>query len=73
MASKNIKKLGLYLNALIIARNAWIFQDRKLINGTDETLATATDNLYNPWGVLSGHFDDFNMGLSICMFSPAIL
>lgn len=45
MISKDLEKLSLNMDAISVARDAWVFQNSGIIHGTDEALAAMTDDL----------------------------
>ena len=44
MTGKVLKKLSFYTNTFKASRNAWVFENGVIVDGTDEGFAAASDD-----------------------------
>lgn len=66
MVSKYSQKLGLYFETFTIAGYAWIFQNCRLVNETDETFAAMTNNAGDARGIILMNLNNRDVGNVIC-------
>lgn len=61
VVSKNFEEPCLYLNALAIATDAWVLQNRRLVDDADETFTTTANYCRDSRWVISANFNDFDI------------